>query len=278
MWLSLLQQTLACSILTALLSEFSSSSKTSSIGLSMEFHGSCKRLFQVRSLHLPHLICAFTYSDEDLLFCVRFHCFGQQLTVYKDAQHVTSTALMSNRTWATIKKLAVHPFCHSKVLMHSFLRFLILFVFLMVSKMGRKSWSAASLCLLMTNNLILHHQSWCQLIPPTAFFSIFIIFNSKMQPLFYFPCVYQHQEDGLRQIFMLTMEVLQEFSRRENLNAQMSSVFQRYLALANQVLSWNFLPPNYILSVTPGNVRMTGLTISWSRNMAPERQVCPSYL
>ncbi|XP_061782080.1 exportin-4 isoform X1 [Nerophis lumbriciformis] len=81
-------QTLACSILTALLSEFSSSSKTSSIGLSMEFHGSCKRLFQ---------------------------------------------------------------------------------------------------------------------------------------------------EEGLRQIFMLTMEVLQEFSRRENLNAQMSSIFQRYLALANQV-------------------------------------------
>ncbi|MGH0171261.1 UNVERIFIED_CONTAM: hypothetical protein FKN15_060851 [Acipenser sinensis] len=27
----------------------------------------------------------------------------------------------------------------------------------------------------------------------------------------------------------------------------MSSVFQRYLALASQVLSWNFLPPNYIL-------------------------------
>ncbi|XP_042350231.1 carnitine O-acetyltransferase-like [Plectropomus leopardus] len=96
-------QTLACSILTALLSEFSSSSKTSSIGLSMEFHGSCKRLFQ---------------------------------------------------------------------------------------------------------------------------------------------------EDGLRQIFMLTMEVLQEFSRRENLNAQMSSVFQRYLSLANQVLCWNFLPPNHILSMS----------------------------
>ncbi|XP_062313568.1 exportin-4 [Osmerus eperlanus] len=90
-------QTLACSILTALLSEFSSSSKTSNIGLSMEFHGSCKRIFQ---------------------------------------------------------------------------------------------------------------------------------------------------EEDLRQIFMLTMDVLQEFSRRVNLNAQMSSVFQRYLALANQVLSWNFLPPN----------------------------------
>ena len=49
---------------------------------------------------------------------------------------------------------------------------------------------------------------------------------------------------------MLTMEVLQEFSRRENLNAQMSSVFQRYLALANQVLCWNFLPPNHILSLS----------------------------
>ncbi|GAB5566215.1 exportin-4 isoform X4 [Prionailurus iriomotensis] len=53
-------------------------------------------------------------------------------------------------------------------------------------------------------------------------------------------------EEDLRQIFMLTVEVLQEFSRRENLNAQMSSVFQRYLALANQVLSWNFLPPNSV--------------------------------
>uniref|UniRef100_W5MYC9 Exportin-4 n=1 Tax=Lepisosteus oculatus TaxID=7918 RepID=W5MYC9_LEPOC len=94
-------QTLACSILTALLSEFSSSSKTSNIGLSMEFHGSCKRVFQ---------------------------------------------------------------------------------------------------------------------------------------------------EEDLRQIFVLTVEVLQEFSLRENLSAQMSSVFQRYLALANQVLSWNFLPPNHILS------------------------------
>ncbi|KAI5621309.1 exportin-4, partial [Silurus asotus] len=99
-------QTLACSILTALLSEFSSSNKTSNIGLSMEFHGSCKRIFQA-STH------------------------------------------------------------------------------------------------------------------------------------FY--------EDDLKQIFVLIMEVLQEFSRRENLNAQMSLVFQRYLALSNQVLSWNFLPPNHIL-------------------------------
>lgn len=75
--------------------------------------------------------------------------------------------------------------------------------------------------------------------------------------------LHPHQEDGLRQIFVLTMEVLQEFSRRENLNAQMSSVFQRYLALANQVFSWNFLPPNYILS----HVRVKTWLISWSGRM-----------
>uniref|UniRef100_A0A3P8VNP3 Exportin-4 n=1 Tax=Cynoglossus semilaevis TaxID=244447 RepID=A0A3P8VNP3_CYNSE len=114
-------QTLACSILTALLSEFSSSSKTSSIGLSMEFHGSCKRLFQ---------------------------------------------------------------------------------------------------------------------------------------------------EESLRQIFMLTMEVLQEFSRRENLNAQMSSVFQRYLALANQVLSWNFLPPNHILLLSNVTLKPTD---SWREALLDTR-------
>ncbi|KAK1169631.1 exportin-4 [Acipenser oxyrinchus oxyrinchus] len=121
-------QTLACSILTALLSEFSSSSKTSNIGLSMEFHGSCKRLFQ---------------------------------------------------------------------------------------------------------------------------------------------------EDDLRQIFMLTVEVLQEFSRRENMNAQMSSVFQRYLALANQVLSWNFLPPNlgrhYIAMFESSQNVMLKPTESWRETFLDSR-------
>ncbi|XP_026074158.1 exportin-4 [Carassius auratus] len=121
-------QTLACSILTALLSEFSSSSKTSNIGLSMEFHGSCKRVFQ---------------------------------------------------------------------------------------------------------------------------------------------------EDDLRQIFMLTMEVLQEFSRRENLNAQMSCVFQRYLALANQVLSWNFLPPNlgrhYIAMFEATQNVMLKPTESWRETLLDHR-------
>ncbi|XP_031408071.1 exportin-4-like [Meleagris gallopavo] len=121
-------QTLACSILTALLSEFSSSSKTSNIGLSMEFHGNCKRIFQ---------------------------------------------------------------------------------------------------------------------------------------------------EDDLRQIFMLTVEVLQEFSRRENLNAQMSSVFQRYLALANQVLSWNFLPPNlgrhYIAMFESSQNVMLKPTESWRDTLLDSR-------
>uniref|UniRef100_A0A8C7GRD7 Exportin-4 n=1 Tax=Oncorhynchus kisutch TaxID=8019 RepID=A0A8C7GRD7_ONCKI len=72
--------------------------------------------------------------------------------------------------------------------------------------------------------------------------------NIGLNMEFHGSCKRIFQEDNLRQIFVLTMEVLQEFSRRENLNAQMSSVFQRYLALANQVLSWNFLPPNHILS------------------------------
>ncbi|XP_069058368.1 exportin-4 [Pleurodeles waltl] len=121
-------QTLACSILTALLSEFSSSSKTSNIGLSMEFHGNCKRIFQ---------------------------------------------------------------------------------------------------------------------------------------------------EEDLRQIFVLTVEVLQEFSRRENLNAQMSSVFQRYLALANQVLSWNFLPPNlgrhYIAMFESTQNVMLKPTESWRETLLDSR-------
>ncbi|XP_070979803.1 exportin-4 [Oncorhynchus clarkii lewisi] len=68
--------------------------------------------------------------------------------------------------------------------------------------------------------------------------------NIGLNMEFHGSCKRIFQEDNLRQIFVMTMEVLQEFSRRENLNAQMSSVFQRYLALANQVLSWNFLPPN----------------------------------
>uniref|UniRef100_A0A8C5WN15 Exportin-4 n=1 Tax=Laticauda laticaudata TaxID=8630 RepID=A0A8C5WN15_LATLA len=73
--------------------------------------------------------------------------------------------------------------------------------------------------------------------------------NIGLSMEFHGNCKLIFQEDDLRQIFMLTVEVLQEFSRRENLNAQMSSVFQRYLALANQVLSWNFLPPNNILLI-----------------------------
>lgn len=68
------QQTLACSILTALLSEFSSSNKTSNIGLSMEFHGSCKRFFQVCPLILVFLTCplsAFGWEGFDVRVCCR---------------------------------------------------------------------------------------------------------------------------------------------------------------------------------------------------------------
>ncbi|MEJ1280352.1 exportin 4 [Cricetulus griseus] len=59
--------------------------------------------------------------------------------------------------------------------------------------------------------------------------------NIGLSMEFHGNCKRVFQEEDLRQIFMLTVGVLQEFSRRESLSAQMSSVFQRYLALANQV-------------------------------------------
>ncbi|XP_041114751.1 exportin-4-like [Polyodon spathula] len=92
---------------------------------------------------------------------------------------------------------------------------------------------------------------------------------------FHGSCKRLFQEEDLRQIFMLTVEVLQEFSRRENMNAQMSSVFQRYLALANQVLSWNFLPPNlgrhYIAMFESSQNVMLKPTESWRETLLDSR-------
>ncbi|ELK24152.1 Exportin-4 [Myotis davidii] len=58
--------------------------------------------------------------------------------------------------------------------------------------------------------------------------------NIGLSMEFHGNCKRVFQEEDLRQIFVLTVDVLQEYSRRENLSAQMSSVFQRYLSLANQ--------------------------------------------
>ncbi|XP_041128481.1 exportin-4 isoform X1 [Polyodon spathula] len=92
---------------------------------------------------------------------------------------------------------------------------------------------------------------------------------------FHGSCKRLFQEDDLRQIFLLTVEVLQEFSRRENMNAQMSSVFQRYLALASQVLSWNFLPPNlgrhYIAMFESSQNVMLKPTESWRETLLDSR-------
>uniref|UniRef100_A0A2K6MUC5 Exportin-4 n=1 Tax=Rhinopithecus bieti TaxID=61621 RepID=A0A2K6MUC5_RHIBE len=74
--------------------------------------------------------------------------------------------------------------------------------------------------------------------------------NIGLSMEFHGNCKRVFQEEDLRQIFMLTVEVLQEFSRRENLNAQMSSVFQRYLALANQVLTMFESSQNVLLKPT----------------------------
>ncbi|MBN3291156.1 XPO4 protein, partial [Polypterus senegalus] len=92
--------------------------------------------------------------------------------------------------------------------------------------------------------------------------------NIGLSMEFHGNCKRVFQEEDLRQIFVLTVEVLQEFSRRENLNAQMSSVFQRYLALANQVLSWNFLPPTMFESSQ--NV-MLKPTESWRETILDSR-------
>ena len=43
------QQLVACSMLTALLNEYSSSSRTSSVGFTWEFHTKCKRAFEVNN-------------------------------------------------------------------------------------------------------------------------------------------------------------------------------------------------------------------------------------
>uniref|UniRef100_A0A8C4RR29 Exportin-4 n=2 Tax=Erpetoichthys calabaricus TaxID=27687 RepID=A0A8C4RR29_ERPCA len=74
--------------------------------------------------------------------------------------------------------------------------------------------------------------------------------NIGLSMEFHGNCKRVFQEEDLRQIFVLTVEVLQEFSRRENLNAQMSSVFQRYLALANQVLTMFESSQNVMLKPT----------------------------
>ncbi|KAB0372652.1 hypothetical protein FD755_015405 [Muntiacus reevesi] len=72
-------QTLACSILTALLSEFSSSSKTSNIGLSMEFHGNCKRVFQEEDLRQIFLLTVQVLQE----FSQREHLSAQMSSVFQ---------------------------------------------------------------------------------------------------------------------------------------------------------------------------------------------------
>ena len=42
-----LQQMICCSILKALLTEYSTSSQSANIGLSLEFHAQCKKTFEV---------------------------------------------------------------------------------------------------------------------------------------------------------------------------------------------------------------------------------------
>jgi len=60
---NLQMQLIACSILTAILNEFSSTSSTSSVGLTWEFHHNCKAIFEQNDLKLIFTYCLQTLSE-----------------------------------------------------------------------------------------------------------------------------------------------------------------------------------------------------------------------
>uniref|UniRef100_A0A8C7RVM8 Exportin-4 n=1 Tax=Oncorhynchus mykiss TaxID=8022 RepID=A0A8C7RVM8_ONCMY len=99
--------------------------------------------------------------------------------------------------------------------------------------------------------------------------------NIGLNMEFHGSCKRIFQEDNLRQIFVLTMEVLQEFSRRENLNAQMSSVFQRYLALSAFLmllaLTWGSLGRHYIAMFESTQNVMLKPTETWREALLDTR-------
>uniref|UniRef100_UPI00358FA5D2 exportin-4 isoform X2 n=1 Tax=Myxine glutinosa TaxID=7769 RepID=UPI00358FA5D2 len=57
-------------------------------------------------------------------------------------------------------------------------------------------------------------------------------------------CKRAFQESELRQIFLTTVEVLQGLCQSQTVTSQQSAVFRHFICLANQMLSWNFLPTN----------------------------------
>ncbi|XP_022081901.1 exportin-4-like isoform X2 [Acanthaster planci] len=82
-------QLMACSMLTALLNEYSSSSRTSAIGLSWEFHNDCKRLFEVKDLKRVFLFAVqvlhqfeanhAALGQEATTVCSRFLSIAEQV-------------------------------------------------------------------------------------------------------------------------------------------------------------------------------------------------------
>ncbi|XP_077977331.1 exportin-4-like [Glandiceps talaboti] len=62
-------QMVACSILTSLLNEYSSTSRSSDVGLSWEFHATCKRMFEVSDLKKVFVFAVqvlHQFSNEDI--------------------------------------------------------------------------------------------------------------------------------------------------------------------------------------------------------------------
>ena len=65
----------ACSILTALLNEYSSTNRSSSVGLSWEFHSQCKMTFEV-------ILQILIVNHSPLLLIVQFMFLCMYINIY----------------------------------------------------------------------------------------------------------------------------------------------------------------------------------------------------